>query len=68
VPESALTTGTARFFTGSRAGQQVPFTLDLDSTMWPTTSTFDMARPKFCSPESTCTVYDFFGELHHEPQ
>jgi hypothetical protein len=33
VPESAVTTGTARFFTGSRAGQQVPFTLDLDSTI-----------------------------------
>jgi hypothetical protein len=68
VPESAVATGTARFLSGPSLGQQVPFTLDLQSTFWPTTSTFDMASLKFCSRESTCTAYGFFGELHHEPQ
>jgi hypothetical protein len=68
VPESAVATGTARFLSGPRAGRQVPFTLDLHSTFWPVTSTFDRATLKFCTPESTCTSYGFFGELHHEPQ
>jgi hypothetical protein len=68
VPESAVATGTARFFSGPRFGQQVAFTLDLQSTFWPTTSTFDLASLKFCSRQSTCTAYGFFGELHHEPQ
>ena len=68
VPESAVATGTARFLSGWRFGQQVPFTLDLQSTFWPTTSTFDLASLKFCSRGSNCTSYQVFGELHHEPQ
>jgi hypothetical protein len=27
-----------------------------------------MAFLKFCSAGSSCLTYDFFGELHHEPQ
>jgi len=69
VPESAVARGMAWFFSGPRAGQRVPFTLDLHSTFFPDqTSTFDMAFLKFCSAESSCPVHDFFGELHHEPQ
>jgi hypothetical protein len=63
VPESAVATGTARFLSGPRFGQQVPFILDLKSTFWPITSTFDLASLMFCSPASTCTAYQFFGEL-----
>ncbi|MFL5447210.1 MAG: hypothetical protein ACJ8AY_08530 [Gemmatimonadales bacterium] len=69
IPESAVATGTARFLSGPRAGQQVPFTLDLHSTFFPDqTSVFDRATLRFCSASSSCRSYSFFGELHHEPQ
>jgi hypothetical protein len=69
IPESAVATGTARFLSGRMVGQQVPFTLDLHSTFFPDQTTiFDMAFLKFCSAGSSCPTYDFFGELHHEPQ
>ena len=69
IPESAVATGTARFLSGPRVGQQVPFTLDLHSTFFPDQTTiFDMATLSFCSGSSSCGGYSFFGELHHEPQ
>jgi hypothetical protein len=69
VPESAVATGTALFFSGPRAGQRVPFTLDLHSTFFPDqTSVFDQAYLQFCSAGISCPTYQFFGELHHEPQ
>ena len=69
IPESAVATGTALFLSGPRAGQRVPFTLDLHSTFFPDqTSVFDMATLRFCSASSSCGSYWFFGELHHEPQ
>ena len=69
IPESAVATGTARFLSGRMVGQQVPLTLDLHSTFFPDQTTiFDMAFLKFCSAGSSCPTYDFFGELHHEPQ
>jgi hypothetical protein len=69
VPESAVATGTVRFLSGPRVGQVRPFTLDLHSTFFPDqTTVFDRAFLKFCSSESSCPTYDFFGELHHEPQ
>jgi hypothetical protein len=69
VPESAITTGTATFLSGSRAGRSFPFTLDLHSNLWPNpTNTFDTATLTFCYTSSRCHSYSFFGELHHEPQ
>ena len=62
IPESAVATGTARFLSGPRAGQQVPFTLDLHSTFFPDqTSVFDRATLRFCSASSSCSSYSFFG-------
>ena len=69
VPESAVVTGSARFLSGLRVGQTVPFTLDLHSTFFPDqTTAFDQAYLNFCSEGSSCPTYQFFGELHHEPQ
>jgi hypothetical protein len=69
VPESAVATGTVRFLSGPRVGQIRQFTLDLHSTFFPDqTTVFDRAFLKFCSSGSTCPNYQFFGELHHEPQ
>jgi hypothetical protein len=46
---------TAFFLSGPRAGQQVPFTLDLHSTFFPDqTTVFDMATLSFCSGSSSC--------------
>jgi hypothetical protein len=69
VPESAVATGTVRFLSGPRVGQVRQFTLDLHSTFFPDqTTVFDRAYLKFCSSGGTCPTYQFFGELHHEPQ